>query len=59
MTIKLIPIENETPYYHVIFSYMIGDASWFPVDSWNFREKNTYIACLSEALSIFNSNFQV
>lgn len=27
MTIKLIPIENETPYYHVIFSYMIGDAN--------------------------------
>lgn len=27
MTIKLIPIENETPYYHVIFNYMIGDAN--------------------------------
>lgn len=24
--IKLIPIENKTPYYHVIFNYMIGDA---------------------------------
>lgn len=24
--IKLIPIENEDPYYHVIFNYMIGDA---------------------------------
>lgn len=23
--IKLIPIENKTPYYHVIFNYMIGD----------------------------------
>lgn len=27
MTIKLIPIENKTPYYHVIFNYMIGDAN--------------------------------
>lgn len=27
MTIKLIPIENETPYYHVIFNYMIGDVN--------------------------------
>lgn len=27
MMIKLIPIENETPYYHVIFNYMIGDAN--------------------------------
>lgn len=25
--IKLIPIENEDPYYHVIFNYMIGDAN--------------------------------
>lgn len=24
--IKLIPIKNQTPYYHVIFNYMIGDA---------------------------------
>lgn len=27
MTIKLIPIKNQTPYYHVIFNYMIGDAN--------------------------------
>ena len=25
--IKLIPIKNRTPYYHVIFNYMIGDAN--------------------------------
>lgn len=25
--IKLIPIKNQTPYYHVIFNYMIGDAN--------------------------------
>lgn len=25
--IKLIPIKNKTPYYHVIFNYMIGDAN--------------------------------
>ena len=25
MKLKLIPIENKLPYYHVIFNYMIGD----------------------------------
>ena len=23
--IELIPIVNESPYYHVIFNYMVGD----------------------------------
>ncbi len=48
-------------FYKTYYTIILGedDGSWFPVDSWNFREKNTYIACLSEALSIFNSNFQV
>ena len=41
----------------VVFCKVKG--SWFPRDSWNFRGKTTFIACLSEALSIFNSNFQL
>lgn len=63
---RLVPYEGGVAiiydkFYKNYYTITLGedDGSWFPVDSWNFREKNTYIACLSEALSIFNSNFQV
>lgn len=63
---SLVPYEGGVAiiydkFYKNYYTITLGedDGSWFPVDSWNFREKNTYIACLSEALSIFNSNFQV
>lgn len=48
-------------FYKTYYTIILGedDGSWFPRDSWNFREKTTFIACLSEALSIFNSNFQL
>lgn len=63
---SLVPYEGGIAiiydkFYKNYYTITLGedDGSWFPVDSWNFREKNTYIACLSEALSIFNSNFQL
>lgn len=48
-------------FYKTYYTIILGedDGSWFPRDSWNFRGKSTFIACLSEALSIFNSNFQL
>ena len=29
MKLKLVPIENETQYYHVIFNYIIGDGNGY------------------------------
>lgn len=48
-------------FYETYYTIILGedDGNWFPRDSWNFSEKTTFIACLSEALSIFNSNFQL
>lgn len=42
-------------YYTVILGE--DDGAWFPRESWTFTRKSDYIACMSEALSIFNSNF--
>lgn len=42
-------------YYTVILGE--DDGAWFPRESWTFTRKSDYIACMSEALSILNSNF--
>lgn len=43
------------------FTAVLGedDGSWFLVDkSWNILHKSTFIACMSEALNLFNANFR-
>ena len=35
------------------------DGAWFPKESWGFTRKQDFIACLSEALSIFNANAKI
>ena len=46
-------------YYGRYYTIVLGedDGAWFPRESWSFTRKSDYIACMSEALSIFNSNF--
>lgn len=51
--IKLIPIENEDPYYHVIFNYMIGDADGnttydFTCDESEIEEVVKYVSILNK-----------
>lgn len=44
--------------YNEYYTTILGedDGAWFPRESWAF-DKSDYIACIAEALSIFNSNF--
>lgn len=46
--------------YHSYFTSILGedDGSWFLIDAdWPIHLKSNFIACVSEALGIFNSNF--
>lgn len=54
--IKLVPIINDSPYYHVIFNYMIGDADGYTsydftfttCDEENIEEVMEYINILNK-----------
>jgi hypothetical protein len=48
-------------YLGLYYTITLGedDGVWFPKDCWNFSKKSDYIACMAEALSIFNSNFKL
>lgn len=52
----MILYDKSESSYRVI---LIGedDGFWFPAEKWKFNNKSDFIACYSEALSIFNNNF--
>lgn len=50
--IKLVPIINDSPYYKVIFNYMIGDADGYT--SYNFTCEDEQIEEVMRYITILN-----
>lgn len=50
--IKLVPIMNDYPYYHVIFNYMIGDAHGYT--SYDFTCDDEHVEEVMKYVDILN-----